>query len=102
MGGNVSIAIGPVERNIEAAGAAILKDIAGIFAYSKTKGFFAGVSLEGSVIIEQRDANEVMYQCQITAKELLGGDVKRPPEAEPLMSVLNSRVFTKVATPAEE
>ena len=102
LGGNVSIAAGPVGRNAEAAGAASLKGVAGIFAYSKTKGLFAGVSLEGSVIIERRDANEKMYNSRITAKQLLGGGVRPPPEAEPLMRVLNSRVFAGVATPAEE
>ena len=53
LGGNVSIAAGPVGRNAEAAGAASLKSVSGIFAYSKTKGLFAGVTLEGSVLIER-------------------------------------------------
>lgn len=83
-------------RNAEAAGAASLKSIAGIFAYSKTKGLFAGVSLEGSVMIERRDANEKMYGRKLTARELLGGNVPVPPQAEPLMRVLNSRVFAGV------
>ena len=61
LGGNVSIAAGPVGRNAEAAGAASLKSVSGIFAYSKTKGLFAGVSLEGSVLIERRDANEKLW-----------------------------------------
>ncbi|KAL9116644.1 MAG: hypothetical protein Q9187_006833 [Circinaria calcarea] len=102
LGGNVSIAAGPVGRNAEAAGAASLKGVSGIFSYSKTKGLFAGVSLEGSVIIERRDANEKMYNSRITAKQLLGGGVRPPPEAEPLMRVLNSRVFAGIATNADE
>jgi len=56
LGGNVSLAAGPVGRNAEAAGAASLKSVAGIFSYSKTRGLFAGVSLEGSAIIECRRA----------------------------------------------
>ena len=96
LGGNVSIAAGPVGRNAEAAGAASLKSVSGIFAYSKTKGLFAGVSLEGSVIIERKDANEKMYGRKLTARELLGGNVPVPPQAEPLMRVLNSRVFAGV------
>lgn len=96
LGGNVSIAAGPVGRNAEAAGAASLKSVSGIFAYSKTKGLFAGVSLEGSVLIERRDANEKMYGRKLTARELLGGNVPVPPQAEPLMRVLNSRVFAGV------
>ncbi|KAL8723482.1 MAG: hypothetical protein Q9225_000215 [Loekoesia sp. 1 TL-2023] len=98
LGGNVSIAAGPVGRNAEAAGAASLKSVAGVFAYSKTKGLFAGVSLEGSVLIERRDANEKLYNSRITAKQLLAGGVRPPPSAEPLMRVLNSRVFAGVAS----
>ncbi|KAL8688871.1 MAG: hypothetical protein Q9218_005325 [Villophora microphyllina] len=98
LGGNVSIAAGPVGRNAEAAGAASLKGVAGVFAYSKTKGLFAGVSLEGSVLIERRDANEKLYNSRITAKQLLAGGVRPPPSAEPLMRVLNSRVFAGVAS----
>ncbi|GAB7349295.1 hypothetical protein MBLNU459_g8438t1 [Dothideomycetes sp. NU459] len=94
LGGNVSLAAGPVGRNAEAAGAASLKSVAGIFSYSKTKGLFAGVSLEGSVLIERRDANEKMYNRRVTARALLEGSVPVPAEAEPLMRVLNSRVFS--------
>ncbi|EFQ30329.1 SH3 domain-containing protein [Colletotrichum graminicola M1.001] len=93
LGGNVSIAAGPVGRNAEAAGAASLKSVAGIFAYSKTKGLFAGVSLEGSVIIERRDANEKLYGTRYTAAQILTGSVRPPPQAAPLMNILNSRSF---------
>lgn len=96
LGGNVSIAAGPVGRNAEAAGAASLKGVAGVFAYSKTKGLFAGVSLEGSAIIERRDANEKMYGSRVKAADLLMGSVRPPPQAQPLMTVLNSRVFSGV------
>ncbi|MCJ1299996.1 hypothetical protein MMC08_002790 [Hypocenomyce scalaris] len=98
LGGNVSIAAGPVGRNAEAAGAASLKGVAGVFSYSKTKGLFAGVSLEGSVLVERRDANEKLYHSRITARQLLEGGVRPPPEAEPLMRVLNSRIFAGVAS----
>jgi len=96
FGGNVSIAAGPVGRNAEAAGAASLKGVAAVFSYSKTKGLFAGVSLEGSAIIERRDANEKLYNSRITAAQILEGGVRPPPAAEPLMRVLNSRVFAGV------
>ncbi|PHH90404.1 hypothetical protein CDD83_3818 [Cordyceps sp. RAO-2017] len=94
LGGNVSLAAGPVGRNAEAAGAASLKSIAGIFSYSKTKGLFAGVSLEGSAIFERRDANENLYGSRYTAQQILTGSVDPPPEAQSLMAVLNSRAFS--------
>ncbi|KAH8711961.1 hypothetical protein GQ44DRAFT_731014 [Phaeosphaeriaceae sp. PMI808] len=97
LGGNVSIAAGPVGRNAEAAGAASLKGVAGIFSYSKTKGLFAGISLEGSGIVERRDANEKLYGRRWTARELLSGQVPPPPAAEPLLRILNSRAFSGVA-----
>ncbi|KAG6005094.1 hypothetical protein E4U21_000421 [Claviceps maximensis] len=94
LGGNVSLAAGPVGRNAEAAGAASLKSVSGIFSYSKTKGLFAGVSLEGMAIIERRDANEKLYGTRYTALQLLTGSVRPPPAADSLMMVLNSRVFS--------
>lgn len=93
LGGNVSIAAGPVGRNAEAAGAASLRSVAGVFSYSSTKGLFAGVSLEGSAIIERRDANERLYGTRYTAQQLLTGSVRPPSQAAPLMNILNSRVF---------
>lgn len=100
LGGNVSIAAGPVGRNAEAAGAASLRGVAGIFSYSKTKGLFAGVSLEGSVLVERRDANEKLYNGKVTARQLLEGSVRPPPGADPLMRVLESRVFSGSAAGA--
>ncbi|KAL3437864.1 hypothetical protein BDV09DRAFT_137912 [Aspergillus tetrazonus] len=98
LGGNVSIAAGPVGRNAEAAGAASTKGVAAVFSYSKTKGLFAGVSLEGSMLVERRDANERLYNSRVSARQLLSGTIPPPPAAEPLMRVLNSRAFYGVRT----
>jgi hypothetical protein len=98
LGGNVSLAAGPVGRNAEAAGAASLRSVAGIFSYSKTKGLFAGVSLEGSAIIERKDANAKLYGRQVSARELLSGGERPPPQAAPLLNILNSRVFSGMAS----
>lgn len=96
LGGNVSLAAGPVGRNAEAAGAASTKGVAAVFSYSKTKGLFAGVSLEGSVLMERRDANAKLYNSPVTARQLLGGSIPPPPAAEPLMRVLSSRAFSGI------
>lgn len=93
LGGNVSLAAGPVGRNAEAAGAASTKGVAAVFSYSKTKGLFAGVSLEGSMLVERKDANEKMYQSRVTANQLLTGNIRPPPSTDALMRVLTSRVF---------
>jgi lipid-binding SYLF domain-containing protein len=97
LGGNVPLAAGPIGRNAEAARAASLKGIAGVFSYSKTKGLFAGVSLEGSTIVERRDANEKLYGQRYTASQLMEGSIRPPPAVASLMNVLNSRVFAGVA-----
>ncbi|KAH3686960.1 hypothetical protein WICPIJ_002058 [Wickerhamomyces pijperi] len=95
LGGNVSLAAGPLGRNAEAAGTASLKSAAAIFAYSKTKGLFAGVSLEGSAIIERREANRKFYGNNCKARQILSGQVEAPPECDSLFRVLESRAFTK-------
>lgn len=70
-----------------------MRGVAGIFSYSKTKGLFAGVSLEGSAIIERKDANTKLYGRPIAARDLLLGSEQPPPAAAPLLNILNSRAF---------
>ncbi|KAF9342459.1 hypothetical protein BGX26_007484, partial [Mortierella sp. AD094] len=49
------------------------------------------VSIEGSVIVERKDANEAFYRQKVTAAELLSGSVTPPPQADILYRALNSR-----------
>lgn len=93
----MSIAAGPIGRNAEAAGAASTRGVAAVFSYSKTKGLFAGVSLEGSMLVERKDANEKLYNSRVTARQLLSGTIRPPPSADPLMRILNSRAFQGVS-----
>lgn len=93
LGGNISVAAGPLGRNAEAAATASVGTLAAVFAYSKTKGLFAGVSLEGSVILERREANRKFYGNNCTAKMILSGRVRPPPAVDPLFRVLESRAF---------
>lgn len=97
VGGNVSMAAGPVGRTAEAAGTASKKGVAGMLSYSKTRGIYAGVSLEGGVLRERADANKKMYGRKVTAKELLRGGISPPPETASLMRVLNSPYFPTVS-----
>ena len=55
LGGNFTIAVGPLGRNVE--GDVAMRSPAAIYTYSKTKGIFAGISVEGSALIERKDAN---------------------------------------------
>ncbi|KAF0436576.1 DUF500-domain-containing protein [Gigaspora margarita] len=105
LGGNLSVAAGPIGRNAEGAGSVSLGHVAAVFSYSKTKGLFAGVSIEGSVIIERKDANAKLYHRKVTAKELLSGQVPPPPQADVLYRALNvkaSRSTTYETTSYEQ
>jgi lipid-binding SYLF domain-containing protein len=99
LGGNLSFTIGPMGRTVEANGAASVKGVAGFYSYSKTRGFFGGASLEGTVLLERRDANEQLYQRRVTAHELLSGTIPVPSEAGSLMNILNSPAFSPQLPP---
>ncbi|KAF8640559.1 hypothetical protein AX17_000221 [Amanita inopinata Kibby_2008] len=91
LGGNMSIAIGPLGRNGEASGSVNTSGkVAAMYSYSKTRGLFGGVSLEGSVILERQDANAQAYKSPVTVKILLGGVVEPPTWAGPLIRTLES------------
>ncbi|KAK6192052.1 hypothetical protein SNE40_003598 [Patella caerulea] len=86
LGGNFTIAAGPLGRNLEADVA--VRSPAAIYTYSKTKGIFAGISVEGSALIERKDANRKFYGEAIRAHQILSGDVEPPDECTALYDVL--------------
>lgn len=91
LGGNMSIALGPLGRNGEASGSLSTSGkMAAMYSYSKTRGLFGGISIEGSVIVERQDANSQAYRSPVTAKLLLGGAVEPPSWAMPLIRTLDS------------
>ncbi|KAJ5290146.1 uncharacterized protein N7443_010399 [Penicillium atrosanguineum] len=92
MSGNISVAFGP-GRSAETGAIIGTSGMAGIFAYSKTRGVYGGATLEGSVILERSSANKKMYERKLKAIQLLNGEIPPPPEAEPLMHILNSEAF---------
>ena len=60
-----------------------------VLTYSRARGLFAGVSLEGSTLRPDNDANKNLYGKKIEAKEIvLGGAVPAPPSAETLLKTL--------------
>lgn len=92
MGGNVSLALGP-GRSAETGAIIGTNGVAGMYAYSKTRGVYGGATLEASVILERSSANKKMYERKLKAMQLLNGEIPPPPQAEPLMHILNSGVF---------
>jgi SH3 domain-containing YSC84-like protein 1 len=92
LGTNLSVAVGPLGRNGEASGSISTGGkITATYSYSKTRGLFGGVSLEGSVIVERQDANCLAYQSDVTAKQLLSGAIPTPEWASGLIKTLESR-----------
>jgi lipid-binding SYLF domain-containing protein len=88
LGGDASAAAGPVGRTAAASTDVTLR--AEILTYSRARGLFAGISLEGSTLRPDNDANERIYGKKISAKEIvLRGAVPVPPAAKLLISTLN-------------
>ncbi len=88
LGGDASAAAGPVGRDAEADTDVAMR--AEVLTYSRARGLFAGISLEGSTLRADNDANERIYGKKISAKEIaLHGAVPVPPSARPLTATLN-------------
>jgi lipid-binding SYLF domain-containing protein len=90
LGADASIAAGPVGRDASAETDATLR--AEILSYSRARGLFAGVSLDGSTIRPDDGANRQVYGQNIPARQIvLSGNLAIPPGAQKLISTLDSR-----------
>lgn len=88
LGADASAAAGPKGRDAEAATDLTLK--ADILSYSRSKGLFAGVSLEGSTLRSDGGANKNLYGNDLSAKEIVReGKVQAPAASGALLEVLN-------------
>jgi SH3 domain-containing YSC84-like protein 1 len=83
LGGDASVAAGPVGRT--AAAETDLKLTAEILSYSRAKGIFAGVSLDGAVVQADKSGDHAMYGETVTHREILDGSVAPPESARPLL-----------------
>ncbi|XP_053142064.1 SH3 domain-containing YSC84-like protein 1 [Hemicordylus capensis] len=88
LGGNFTVAIGPMGRNLE--GDVALRSSAAVYTYCKSRGLFAGVSLEGSCLIERKETNSKFYGWDIRASAILFGDIPPPIQAQDLYDILES------------
>jgi len=87
LGGEVSVAAGPKGRNAQAATDAYMR--AEILSYSRSRGLFAGVSLQGSTLRPDNDASGRIYKRKITARQIvLGNQVAVPATGRHLVGVL--------------
>ncbi|XP_006131028.1 SH3 domain-containing YSC84-like protein 1 isoform X2 [Pelodiscus sinensis] len=88
LGGNCTVAIGPLGRNLE--GDVAVRSSAAVYTYCKSRGLFAGVSLEGTCLIERKETNRKFYGQEIRASAILFGDVPRPAQSDDLYEILDS------------
>jgi lipid-binding SYLF domain-containing protein len=90
LGVDASAAGGPKGRDAAAATDATMR--AEILTYSRSRGLFAGVSLEGSTLRPDNDANKKLYQKELHARNIvLHQAVRAPASAKQLLSVLNTQ-----------
>ncbi|MGA8214313.1 MAG: lipid-binding SYLF domain-containing protein [Candidatus Sulfotelmatobacter sp.] len=86
LGADASVAAGPVGRN--AAADTDLKLNAEILSYSRSKGIFAGVSLDGAVMQADKSGDKAMYGDDVNRHEILDGKVAVPASARALVEEL--------------
>lgn len=79
LGADAAIAAGPVGRNANASTDAQLK--AEIYSYSRSRGLFAGVALDGAVLAIDHDANEAVFGANVTPRRIFEGGVGAAPGA---------------------
>ena len=90
LGADASVAAGPVGRTVSAETDATLR--ADILSYSRSRGAFVGVALEGSTIRPDNGANRKIYGKEVPARKIvLSGQLAIPPLAQPMIATLDTR-----------
>jgi lipid-binding SYLF domain-containing protein len=89
LGGDASIAAGPVGREAEASTTGNMSTE--MLSYSRTNGVFAGVSLEGTSLGPDNGANENLYGKKVTGEQIWAGQVQAPAAAKDLLATLTAK-----------
>jgi lipid-binding SYLF domain-containing protein len=98
LGGDASAAAGPKGRTAEGATDVVMN--AEILSYSRTKGLFAGISLEGSTLRSDGSANEKLYGRKVSAKEIIREHkVSTPSSAQELVALLDKKSPKNLSDP---
>ena len=86
IGADAAVAAGPVGRQASAQTDATM--MAEILAWSRSRGVFAGISLQGATLRDDGDENQELYGRELSNREIVTGSVAAPPSAAPLMQAL--------------
>jgi lipid-binding SYLF domain-containing protein len=90
LGADASAAAGPKGRTASAATDIVMK--AEILSYSRSRGLFAGISLEGSTLRSDGDANKNLYGRELTARQIVRENAVRvSPDGKLLVNLLNKK-----------
>lgn len=87
LGGNAAAAAGPTGAAANGYNADAMK--VDVLTYSRTKGLFAGISLEGASMDTDDDANKAVYGKSITAKQIISGGEATPAAGKDLIGLLD-------------
>lgn len=88
LGADAAVSAGPVGRNAEASTDVQLKG--GILSYSRSRGLFAGIKLDGDVLAQDWEANNTLYGKRLSAKEIvISNAAAMPGAAKELLGILN-------------
>jgi SH3 domain-containing YSC84-like protein 1 len=98
LGADASAAAGPKGRSAEGATDVVMS--AEILSYSRSKGLFAGISLEGSTLRSDGSANEKLYGQKLSAKQIIRENkVRIPASAQELVALLNKKTPKNLSDP---
>jgi len=89
LGADASIAAGPVGREAEASTSGNMSTE--MLSYSRANGVFGGVSLSGTSLGPDGDANEKLYGKKVTGEQIWAGKVKAPAAAKQMLALLESK-----------
>lgn len=86
LGADASVAAGPVGRHAE--GATDWKMRAEVLTYSRARGIFAGISINGAAISQNKDDTRAFYGRMVPFRTILNGNIAAPPDATPFLTAL--------------
>ena len=95
LGADASAAAGPKGRTAGAATDIVMQ--AELLTYSRSRGLFAGVSLEGSTLRPDNDANTLVYGSALAPRDIVKGSIAVPSAALPMVETLNKRSPTNLS-----
>lgn len=97
LGADAAAAAGPKGRDAAAATDVLMR--AEILSYSRSRGLFAGISLEGSTLRQDNSANRKLYGRELSAREIVSGKVGVPPAGQTMVAILRQHSPRNLSDP---